>query len=54
MSKQITVDEISLELHRKHLGLYQKIADSLSVAPSYVSLVASGKSENACPWLGLT
>lgn len=32
-----------LELHRKHLGLYQKIADSLSVAPSYVSLVAGGK-----------
>lgn len=32
-----------LELHRRHLGLYKKVADTLTVAPSYVSLVANGR-----------
>lgn len=38
--------ESLLELHRKHLGLYRKVADSLMIAPSYVSLVANGAREN--------
>jgi predicted transcriptional regulator len=39
-------EERLLERHRQHLGLYQRVADLLSVAPSYVSLVASGKRSN--------
>jgi hypothetical protein len=35
-------DERLLELHRRHLGLYKKVADSVMVSPSYVSLVANG------------
>ena len=35
-------EERLLVLHRRHLGLYQKVASSLSVSPSYVSLVANG------------
>jgi len=31
-----------LELHRRHLGVYKKVAASLSVNPSAVSLVANG------------
>ena len=35
-------EERLLEMHRQHIGLYKKVADSLTVSPSYVSLVASG------------
>lgn len=35
-------DEKLLEIHRLHLGLYARVADSLGLSPSYVSLVASG------------
>jgi hypothetical protein len=31
-----------LEIHRLHLGLYARVANTLSLSPSYVSLVASG------------
>jgi len=31
-----------LEIHKLHLGLYARVADTLGLSPSYVSLVASG------------
>jgi hypothetical protein len=31
-----------LRLHKRHLGLYARVADELGVSPSYVSLVANG------------
>lgn len=39
-------EERLLELHRKHLGLYHRVAKSLSVSPTYVSQVANGKKRN--------
>ena len=35
-------EERLLEIHKLHLGLYARVADSLGLSPSYVSLVASG------------
>lgn len=35
-------EEKLLQIHRLHLGLYARVADSLGLSPSYVSLVASG------------
>ena len=31
-----------LRIHKRHLGLYARVADELGVSPSYVSLVANG------------
>jgi hypothetical protein len=31
-----------LRIHKRHLGLYARVADDLGVSPSYVSLVANG------------
>ena len=31
-----------LRIHKRHLGLYARVAEELGVSPSYVSLVANG------------
>lgn len=31
-----------LRIHKRHLGLYARVASELGVSPSYVSLVANG------------
>lgn len=31
-----------LRIHKRHLGLYARVAEDLGVSPSYVSLVAGG------------
>jgi hypothetical protein len=35
--------ESLLDLHRRHQGIFARVAQSLSVDPSYVSRVANGK-----------
>ena len=35
-----------LRWHKRHLGLYARVADKLGVSPSYVSLVASGRRDS--------
>jgi len=35
-------DERLLQRHKRHLGLYARVAHQLDVSPSYVSVVASG------------
>jgi hypothetical protein len=41
-----TSDDRLIELHRKHLGLYRRLADKLGVSVGFVSLVANGKRVN--------
>ena len=36
-------EERLLDLHRRHLGLYKRVAGIMSVSQSYVTLVANGK-----------
>lgn len=31
-----------IRIHKRHLGLYARVAEELGVSPSYVSLVANG------------
>jgi hypothetical protein len=40
-------DKALLKAHRLHGGVYRRVADGLSVDPSYVSLVAAGKREGS-------
>jgi hypothetical protein len=40
-------DKALLKAHRLHGGVYRRVADKLSVDPSYVSLVAAGKREGS-------
>ncbi len=36
-------EERWLELHKKHLGLYARVAKTLGVSHTYLTLVANGK-----------
>jgi hypothetical protein len=41
-----TKDEALFNAHRRHLGLYRRVADKLGVDPSYVSHVVNGTRKN--------
>jgi transcriptional regulator with XRE-family HTH domain len=43
MSPEKKYDEMLLKAHRRHLGLYRRLADKLGIDASYVSRVAAGK-----------
>jgi len=39
---QVDIEKILLVCHKRHLGVYQRVARDLGVHPSYVSRVANG------------
>jgi|HubBroStandDraft_2_1064218.scaffolds.fasta_scaffold415169_2 hypothetical protein len=39
---KIKYDEALLKAHRRHAGVYHRVAEQLGVDPSYVSRVATG------------
>ena len=43
MAESIHEDEVLLEAHRLHSGVYRRVANKLGVDASYVSRVAVGK-----------
>jgi hypothetical protein len=42
MLSKVEYDKALLRAHRRHVGVYRRVAEQLEVDPSYVSRVATG------------
>jgi hypothetical protein len=47
MLSKTQYDDALLKAHRLHDGVYRRVAEKLGIDPSYVSLVAAGKRQEA-------